>query len=284
MFDQDLDAGAGFGWDTPMDAPPAPTGQGVQYTFLGFDGKTDVYRGSDGQLYQGDKSGPNGFSPYTGTATEFSPTPGQVPTPPPPPPPVNPGVTPVTNPFNQTFTPPSPVNQGGPAGIEYIPPMPGFQGPAFPDIPSFHAPSIDDVMNGPNSDAYRFRVQQGDERLKNAFGAAGTLNDSSTYKALQDYGQNAASQEYANEWTRDYDVYKTDVNNRYILPWTANYQNWTTGVVQPGMLDYSTKAAAGMHQNDANFTNAWNLFLNDWDRFKDQRDSTFDKVWKWAYS
>jgi hypothetical protein len=77
-------------------------------------------------------------------------------------------------------------------------------------------------------------------------------------------------------------VYKTDVNNQYVQPWLADYQNWATGVVQPGLLGYSTQAAAGMHQNDANFTNAWDQFLTDWNMFKDQRDSTFDKTFKWA--
>src|SRR4051794_21825291 len=92
MYDSELDKNGGFYEDptwNPIDNSPqpqqGPPGAGyLTYDLLGFDGMTDVYRGSDGKLYKGDKAGPNGFSPYTGTATTFTPNPTKAAAPPPP--------------------------------------------------------------------------------------------------------------------------------------------------------------------------------------------------------
>src|SRR5581483_53207 len=86
--------------------------------------------------------------------------------------------------------------------------------------------------------------------LQNWAAAKGTLNDSSTAKALEDYNQNAASQEYS------------DVFNRALQGYGTQENNWMNTVLNPTMLAYSTQASAGQHQNDVNYQNAWQQFLD----------------------
>lgn len=49
---------------------------------------------------------------------------------------------------------------------------------------------------------YQFRLQQGAQAVNNSAAARGMLGSGATLKALQDYGQGQASQEYGNWWNR----------------------------------------------------------------------------------
>lgn len=149
---------------------------------------------------------------------------------------------PNTPPSLGTFTPPDMLNLGGQPGLSYIPPTPTFT------APTFTAPSVGDALNDPG---YQFRVQQGEAGLQNWAAARGTLNSSDTANALQDYGQNAASQEYQNVWNRDFSAYQGGT-----LP------SWIAGTVNPAMQGYQTTAAAGEFQNSQNYLNSWNSFVN----------------------
>lgn len=161
----------------------------------------------------------------------------------------------LTTPFSTPFVAPDPVNLGGPAGIPFIPPTPTFT------PPTFTPPTADEALQDPG---YAFRLDQGNKQLQNWAAAKGTLNDSSTANALQDYGQNAASQEYQNVWGRNFNAYG------------ANLKSWEDSTLQPALLGYSTQAAAGQRANEMNFGNAWARWLQDWNTFRDQRDSTFN--------
>lgn len=199
-------------------------------------------------------------------------------------------------PFGESFQAPGMLNLGGPDGLSYIPPTPNYafpgmaEPPAFPTVPKFQAPSADEMLRDPG---YQFRRNQGRDMLQSWAAAKGTLNDSETANALEDYGQNVASQEYGNVWNRDWNVYRDDVQNNYLQPYEARYRGWSDAVLGPtmatfganvgaGNLGYSTQAAGGQHQNDMNQMNAWNQFLQKWNQFRDQRDSTFDKVFQYA--
>lgn len=62
------------------------------------------------------------------------------------------------------------------------------------------------LMNNPDSisdtNAYRFRFNQGQQALERSAAARGMLNSGNTLAALADYGQGAASQEYGDEFNR----------------------------------------------------------------------------------
>lgn len=134
------------------------------------------------------------------------------------------------------------LDLGGPPGLSYIPPTPTFT------PPTFTAPSVGDALNDPG---YQFRVQQGDAGLQNWAAARGTLNSSDTANALEDYNQNSASQEYQNVWNRDFSQYTQ-----------ATLPTYTSTVVNPAINAYNTTASSGQFQNNANYLNAWNAFVN----------------------
>lgn len=176
----------------------------------------------------------------------------------------------LTDPFTDTYTPyqqqPLPTVGGS---LQSIP-----GAPDFPTIPRFTGPTIEEAMNDPG---YKFVLDQGNKNLENWSAARGTLNDSSTAKALTDYGQAAAGTQYGSVWDRNYNAYQTNAQTQYIQPWEAKYQNWLTGTVNPTMAAYQTNSANVQHQNDLGFQDQWNQFLQKWNQFRDQRDSTFNK-------
>lgn len=204
-----------------------------------------------------------------------APPPGPGPTPPPT---GGPGGGPITDPFPGTFTPPNPVDLGGPAGIPFVPPTPQFHPPSYTPPPAFKPPTIDDLMKAPG---FQWRVGQGEDSLQRWAAAKGTLNDSGTAKALIDYGQGAASQEYQNEYNREYGTYQTNYQTQYADPYM---HNWDSAVQQNAndVLGYSTQAQAGQRQTENNYANAWQAFLQNWNIFRDQRDSTWDKTFQYA--
>ena len=65
-----------------------------------------------------------------------------------------------------------------------------------------------DVYNDPS---YQFRLQQGQDAIQSGAAAQGGLLSGATLKALQNYGQDYASQEYGNAYNR----FNADQTNRY---------------------------------------------------------------------
>lgn len=185
---------------------------------------------------------------------------------------------PLTKMYGEAFHPPTPDTLGGPLGL---PPTPQFGGPAFPSIPKFQAPTAEEALKDPG---YQFRLGQGADQLQNWAAARGTLNDSSTAKALQDYGQSAASQEYGNVYNRKMGEYNSDLATQYVLPYQAAEKNWEVGTVNPGLLGYSTQAQALQHGNDTNYLNSWNRFLNGQNEFYGWQNSVWNKLFPYANS
>jgi hypothetical protein len=183
-----------------------------------------------------------------------------------------------------------------------VPDAPVFNAPVYTPPPAFSyedfvGPSIEEAMASPG---YQFRLGQGSDRLQNAASARGTLNDSGTLKALMDYGQEAASQEYGNVWNRAINTYGTNRGNavenyntnyktQFIDPYTASYQaakdqfaprmTQYQGILASGrdlnqarMLGYTTDAANIQHLNDTTNTNAWNDYSLGWQDFQNRRN------------
>lgn len=194
------------------------------------------------------------------------------------PPGANTGGPKITDPFNEPFTPPNPVNLGGPAGIPYIPPTPQFKAPGYTPPPAFTPPSIQGVFSDPG---YQGRLQQGQTSLQNWAASKGTLADSETGKALTDYGQQQASNEYKNVWDRAVGAYDENYKTQYADPYSIAFQG-ATAEFAPQMAGYATQAAAGQHANDTNYSNSFQKWLADLGIFQDQRDSTWNKTFQYA--
>ena len=62
-----------------------------------------------------------------------------------------------------------------------------------------------------NDPSYQFRLQQGQNAIQSSAAAQGGLLSGATLKALQNYGQESASQEYGNAYNR----FNADQTNRY---------------------------------------------------------------------
>jgi len=96
---------------------------------------------------------------------------------------------------------------------------------------------------------YLFRLAEGEKALERAAAARGQRYDPSTMKALQDYGQQAASQEFANAYNR-YNIDQQNVFNRL-----ANIAGIGQG--QVAQLDQAGQVFAGnTSQNLLNMANA----------------------------
>ena len=151
--------------------------------------------------------------------------------------------------------------QGGTSrfGLSAVPSptLPTWQAPppfafdAYPaaqpfSYPDWQAPSVDQVLADPS---YQWRKGQGEESLQRWAAARGTLNASDTATGLIDYGQKAASQEYANVWNRAYAGYGA---NRATAFDTANlneanrfnaYQTNRAGALDQYTTNYGTQYA-----------------------------------------
>lgn len=300
---------------SPTQADLSQFGTNIDSTYLS---KIQAAVGNWWQQYQAQNPAPK-------AADTPAPSPAPSPSDPGPQPP-GPGQTPpdiynapLTKPFSGTFGAPTAsgapagisVDLGGPQGINYIPQTPSFTGANAPPTltppgawsyadfqpTTFTAPSVADALNDPG---YQFRVKQGSDALQNWAAARGTLNDSSTAKSLEDYGQDAASQEYSNVWNRALSGYQANEGDRYnaylanrqgsLQAYNTNYQtqvtdpyqaklsDWMTGIVNPANLAYSTQAAAGQNQNTLNYANAWTQYLNTQDQYNNWQDRTWQKI------
>lgn len=288
MYDQDRDGAGGFTWDPPTPTPQQPTQnmgtpppwitdaqpQGIDWaTFNGGNA-----RDPQGNMWTWDgskwtqqaapqapiTSGPsgNGGADYSGGLPQ---------------------------PFSSPFTAPSPVNLGGPSGIPYIPPTPQFnapqqrQMPAFQGPAPFQAPSMQDVLNDPG---YQFPLQQGLGAMSNSKAAQGLWATGGTGKAFNDYAQNYANQFYGNIYNRDLNTYQTNYGNA-LNAYNTNYgtqvkdpnnYDYTAALAQfaPQMTGYQTQASAGQHQNDMNYQNAYQKWLDDYNQKKGTAQFLFD--------
>lgn len=83
------------------------------------------------------------------------------------------------------------------------------QGLLTPWAEQFQAPTSVTEQNDPG---YQFRLQQGAQALQNSAAARGGLLSGNTAKALEDYSQNYASNEYGNVYSRAYNEYATRYN------------------------------------------------------------------------
>lgn len=142
---------------------------------------------------------------------------------------------PGTNPQpNVPVVPPTTTTTGGgPPGYQAlatslfgaqpnIPNAPAFNYAAFQTPSPFQLPSGQDVLNA--DPGFGFREQQGIGAILNNKAALGIANSGGTLQDLVDYGQKAASQEYAGAADRAQNVYNMNFNDA-LQAWLANAGN-----------------------------------------------------------
>lgn len=179
------------------------------------------------------------------------------------------------SPFTSPFTAPAPVNLGGPAGIPYIPQTPQFNPPSYNKPPAFEyqpftAPTPDEIRSDPG---YEFPLSQGLGAISNNAAARGLWASGGTGKAFQDYAQNYANQFSSDIYNRKLGTYMTNFNNalnsyatnaqtQYNTPYQNAYQS-AKDQFAPQLTAYTTQAAAGQRQNELNYSNSYQKWLDD---------------------
>lgn len=161
----------------------------------------------------------------------------------------------LTKPFGEQFQAPSMLDLGGPKGISYIPPAPQFT------PPSFQQPTMEQALNEPG---YQFALGQGVQGLDQSAAARGTLNTGGTLKDVLKYGQALGQQNYQNVFNRALDIYNTNYRGAY-------------DAFQPLMAQWNTQAQAGQRQNELNYDQNWNQYLQRYNAYRNWQNDTFNK-------
>ena len=122
-------------------------------------------------------------------------------------------------------------------------------GGQFSTVPQFTAPTDVTEQNDPG---YQFRLQQGEQAIKNAASANGTLFSGATAKGLSDYAQNTASNEYGQVYNRAMQQYQTQLNSQNTL-----YNRFA------GLAGTGQQATQSANQSAQNYANQGsNIYLN----------------------
>jgi hypothetical protein len=196
----------------------------------------------------------------------------------------------LTSPFTGQFTAP-PVPDGPPG---WLPPVPEFNPPNYTPPPAFayedfHAPSYEDAASDPG---YQFAVKQGAQAMEQGAAAKGVLNTGGTLKDLLNYGQAAGATQYNNVFSRDLssygqnykkaaDTYATNAQTQYLQPYENSYRSAMDAFL-PKMTQYATQVAAGQADQTNNYNRSWEQYLQSYNAFRDQRDSTWNKNFSYA--
>lgn len=264
-------------WQDPLN-PPSP---GDPYWAEWYAANPDyqVPRDSNGRV-----SGGWPGSPYGPGGDQYHP-PGPPPSGPPPP-----GGTDGGGPQ----PPPDWTTHWLPPTRDPLPPQPTFTPPDFNKPPPFtyaafdpgdpfHAPSQEEV----NSDAgHQVRLAQGSNALQMWAASKGTLGDSSTADALQEFGQNLGTQDYRDVYDRSFntwagnlgqrehaygmnrsnalDTYNTNYGTQYLDPYKLQYQGWMDTVLNPGMHAWDVNVNNQQHTDDLANSNSWNNYQQQW--------------------
>ena len=104
--------------------------------------------------------------------------------------------------YNQTRQDLDPYKQAGATSLSQM------MGQMTPDGYFNQTYTGQDIYSDPS---YQFRLQQGQDAIQSSAAAQGGLLSGATLKAIQNYGQESASQEYSNAYNR----FNADQTNRY---------------------------------------------------------------------
>jgi hypothetical protein len=207
-------------------------------------------------------------------------------------------------PFTGTFNAPTP---------QPLPSVPQFNGPQVIKPPAFsydpwQAPDPFQLPTEEQAAAepgYKLSVDQANQAFMNTRAAQGTAHTGGTLKDFLNYNQNLGAQNYSNVANRAFGVYNQNFNNslqtysanranalgNYNTNYQTQYQDpWNEAdalaqqSLAPQMQGYATQSANVQHQNDVANSNAWNQYLQSFNIFGDQRDSTYNKLLQYGQS
>ena len=129
---------------------------------------------------------------------------------------------------------------GGPFSPDYqFDPVPQF------DAPQFQAPDAQGLYSDPG---YQFRLSEGERALQNSASGRGAVRTGGTLKDILAFGQNLASQEYANTYNRALEAYD------------RLYQG-AKDTYAPNFAEWQTKTAANQRAKDLAWQRYWDNYI-----------------------
>lgn len=141
--------------------------------------------------------------------------------------------------------------QAGQGAVSNLSQLLGQGGQLTKGYQDFQAPTGVTEQNDPG---YQFRLQQGMEALQNSAAAKGGLLSGGTAKAINDYAQNSASNEYGNVYNRAAQTYLTNQGNFNTN--NSNLYNRLSGLAGQGLQAGGT--LGGLLQSGAGNINSIN--------------------------
>lgn len=154
-----------------------------------------------------------------------------------------------------------------------FPTLPQFHAPVFKGPDAFADPTMEEVESDPG---YEFGRKEGQRALEASKASQGVYNTGGTLKDLLAWGNNYATQRYGDVRNRKMDTYQTNYKTQYLDPFEKLYRG-ALDEFAPQMTGFSTEAAWNQRANEDDWQHAW-------DTFRDQRDSTYNKVYQYSTS
>lgn len=160
---------------------------------------------------------------------------------------------------------------------------------------AFQAPDANAMTLDPG---YQFRLKQGQQALENSASARGTLRGGAQLKALVDYQQGAASQEYGNVYARARDVYDANVAREQAVygakrdaygadaserqaAFNANFRG-AEAEYAPRSAYWQAENLAGQRGAELNFQRAWDRDVYDRDSAFRDAQAERDQSYRWG--
>lgn len=170
-----------------------------------------------------------------------------------------------------------------------MPTLPQFKGPPIPQAPAFSyadfkAPTLDEAKGQPG---YQFGVNEGLQALQQSAASKGLLRTGGTLKDIQQYGQNAATQNYGNVLNQDLGIYNTNragavqqyntnYQTQYSDPYKAQFAE-AQAEYAPQLLQYQQQAQNAEQNAQFGYNSDWAKYLNQQDVYYNNQNSPFSK-------
>lgn len=132
--------------------------------------------------------------------------------------------------------------------------------------PAFVAPTGASLLQDPG---VQFRLDEGRGMLENSAAAKGTLNSGGTLYDILNYGQKAASQEYANKWDRDFGLWNAQ-NQSAQSAWNENWNH------------ARSQFDAELGASDSAYSRAWQQYVDAKDTWYRNQNEPYTKLFQAA--
>lgn len=174
----------------------------------------------------------------------------------------------LTAPFTGTFNAP---NTSVGSWWEDIPEL---NLPTFKQADPFAPTTAADVTKDPG---YAFLLGEGQRGVAQSAAARGLTNSGGTLKDIAKWTEDYAGTRFNDVDQRRRNDYSINYQTQTLDPYKYAYQS-ALDAYAPKLTAWTTKASANQRAGELNYSNAWQQFLQQYNQFVDQRDSTWNKV------